>query len=312
MLPYTFRHVESHYDVPKIARLLAEVEGVDREERDTSQTKLREQLGLPGHDPAQDSWVVEAVDDPERLIAFGGVWRTPDSDRADITGVVHPDVRHQGIGRILIGRVLSRARVLRIHQVDAYADARNDAGTAFLHAHNFLPVAAYSRLRARRGGQLAAPKFPPGFTVKSFDHVLDVSVLAEAINTGYDGLWGHERMTEADVGSMLKEWPADGIFLVFDAGNEVAGVCRAEMSERLTSQRGEATGLVDAPGVIPFRRRDGLYLPLLLTAARYLASRDPSAIELESWGDDDRVLASYETIGFTVARRSVAHRLNLR
>jgi GNAT superfamily N-acetyltransferase len=312
MLPYTFRHVEPQYDLPKLARLLAEVESVDREERDTSQTKLREQLGLPGHDPAQDSWVVESVDDPERLIAFAGVWKTPDSDRGDVTGVVHPDFRRKGIGRILIGRVLTRARVLGVRQVDAYADGRNQAGMAFLHEHNFLPVAAYTRFRARRGGQLAAPKFPPGFTVKSFDHVLDVSILAEAINSGYDGLWGHQRMTEADLGTMLKQWPPDGIFLVFDAGNEVAGVCRAEMSDRLTTLRGEPTGLVDAPGVIPFRRRDGLYLPLLLTAARYLAVHDPSAIELESWGDEDRVLASFETIGFSVARRSVAHRLNLR
>jgi mycothiol synthase len=312
MLPYTFRHVEPRDDLPKLARLLAEVEAVDREERDTGQTKLREQLNLPGHDPAQDTWAVEDVDDPDHLIAFAGVWKAPGSDRADIMGVVHPQYRHKGIARILIGRVLTRARVLGVRQVDAYADARNEAGTAFLHAHNFLPVAAYTRLRAGKGAKLSAPTFPPGFIVKSFDRVLDVSTLAEAMNEGYDGLWGHQRVTEVDVGNMLKEWPQDGVFLVFDAGNEVAGVCRAEMSERLTDQRGEPTGLVDAPGVIPFRRRDGLYLPLLLTAARYLAAKNPSNIELESWGDDDRVLASYEGIGFTVARRSIAHRLNLR
>ena len=312
MLPYTFRHVEPQYDLPKLARLLAEVEAVDREERDTSQTKLREQLSLAGHDPAQDSWVVEAVDDPERLIAFAGVWKAPNSDRADVMGVVHPDFRHKGIGRILIGRVLTRARVLGIRQVDAYADARNEAGMAFLHAHNFLWVAAYTRLRARRGVQLPPPTFPPGFTVKSFDRVLDVSILAEAMNNGYDGLWGHQRVTEAELGTWLKEWPRDGIFLVFDAGNEVAGVSRAEMSDRLTAQRGAPTGLVDAPGVIPFRRRDELYVPLLLSAARYLAGKNPTAIELESWGDEDRVLASYEGIGFAVARRSIAHRLNLR
>jgi ribosomal protein S18 acetylase RimI-like enzyme len=312
MLPYTFRHVEPQYDLPKLARLLAEVEAADREDRDTSQTKLREQLSLPGHDPAQDSWAVEAVDDPERLVAFAGVWKAPDSDRADIMGVVNPDVRHKGIGRILIGRVLTRARVLGVRQVDAYADARNEAGMAFLHEHNFLPVAAYTRLRARRGAQVSPPSYPPGFTVKSFDRVLDVSILAEAMNGGYDGLWGHQRVTEAELGSMLKEYPQEGIFLVFDAGNEVAGVCRAEISQRLTAQRGEPTGLVDSPGVIPFRRRDGLYLPLLLSAMRYVAAQNPGAIELESWGDDDRVLASYEKAGFAVARRSMAHRLNLR
>lgn len=312
MLPYTFRHVEPHYDLPKLARLLAEVEEVDREERDTSEAKLREQLSLPGHDPAQDSWAVEDAADPERLIGFAGVWQTPDSDRADVMGVVHPEFRHKGVGRILIGRVLARARTLGVRQADAYADARNEAGTTFLHAHNFLPVAAYTRLRARRGAQLTPPSFPPGFSIKSYDRVQDAGVLAAALTSGYDGLWGHQRVTADDVAGILKEWPQEGIFLVFDAGNEVAGVCRAEMSERLTAQRGQPTGLVDAPGVIPFRRRDGLYLPLLLTAARHLIAQNPAAIEVESWGDDDRVLASYEGIGFAVARRSVAHRLMLR
>lgn len=312
MMPFTFRHLEPDADLSRLAKLQAEVEAADQDGRDVSPTRLREQMAIPGHDAVQDCWVVEPADDPEHIIAFCGVWKATNDDHADISGIVHPQWRRKGIGRILLSRTLVRARNLGARQVDAYVNAQNKPGNAFLHEHSFLPVSAYTLMRADNTVQFEMPVWPAGFTVRSFDAVLDVSVLVKAMNDSYDGLWGHNPVTEEEIGKQLKERPAEGIFLAFDAGGEVAGVSSAEMSRKLSAQRGEPTGRLDAPGVIPWRRRHGLYLPLLLTGVHYLLAQQPAAIELESWGDDDRVLAEYEQAGFTVVRRSVPYRLNLR
>jgi mycothiol synthase len=312
MMPYTFRHFESSADLVRLIRLHAEIAAADGQSEDASEARLREQMALPGYDPAQDCWVVEAPSDPDRLIAFSSVWKAPAGERADISGAVHPDFRRKGIGRILIGRTLVRARALGAAQAAAYADARNQPGNAFLREHRFLPVAAYTLLRARKGTAFEAPTWPAGFTVRSFDNVLDLSVLAQAMTSSYDGLWGHEAVTEDHLKKWLRSWEPEGIFLAFDAGGDVAGMCRAEMSKRLTTERGEPTGYIDAPGVIPWRRRHELYLPLLLTAVRYLIPRQPAAIDMESWGDEDRTLEVYRQAGFALVRQSVTYRLNLR
>lgn len=312
MLPYQFRHFDPSEDLPRVARLYAEAAAADGDGSDMTEARLRERMALPGHDPAQDCWVVESPGDADELIGFSGVWRAATEERADISGVVHPEWRRKGIGRILLSRTLVRARALGAKQADAYSEARNEPGRAFLLEHRFLPVAAYTLMRARGTIPTSAPVWPAGFSVRSFDAVLDLSVLAQAMNSSYDGLWGHNPVTEAELGEQLREWPPEGIFLVFDAGGEVAGVCRGMISARLSTQRGEMTGTVDAPGVIPWRRRHGLYLPLLLTAVQYLRAQHPAAIELESWGDADREMAVYQQAGFAIARQSIAYRLQLR
>lgn len=312
MLPFQFRRFEPAEDLPRVARLYAAATAADGEGRDMSAARLREQMALPGHDPTQDCWVVESPEDADELIAFSGVWKAAGEERADISGVVHPEWRRKGIGRILLGRILTRARTLGATEANAYSEARNEPGRAFLREHRFLPVAAYTLMRARGALPNNPPIWPAGFEVRSFDKVLDVSVLAQAMNSSYDGLWGHSPVTEAGLGDQLKEWSPEGIFLVFDMGGDVAGVCRGTINKRVSAQRGELTGTIDAPGVIPWRRRHGLYLPLLQTAAQYLRAQQPAALELESWGDDDRTLEVYQREGFAVARQSISFRLILR
>ncbi len=312
MMPFNFRYLEPDTDLPRLVRLYAAAQAADGEGQDVIDARLREQMSFSGPGPVQDCWVVESSEQPNELVAVASVRKGAPGDRVEVTGVVHPDWRRKGIGRILIGRVLVRARTIGATHAGATAEAHNQPGNAFLREHGFLPVAAYTLLRAPGGLAFAAPTWPAGFSVRSFDAVLDVSVLAQAMTSSYDGLWGHNAVTETDVGAWLREWDPNGVFLVFDAGGEVAGMCRAEISQRLSQLHGERTGYIDAPGVIPWRRRQDLYLPLLLTAVHYLKARQPVNIEMESWGDDDRTLDVFQQAGFEIARRSVSYRLNLR
>jgi ribosomal protein S18 acetylase RimI-like enzyme len=85
----------------------------------------------------------------------------------------------------------------------------------------------------------------------------------------------------------------------------------AELDERLSARRGQPTGHLDAPGIVPALRDKGLHRPLLLAALRWLRTRQPAAFELESWGDSAQILALYQQMGFTLARQATSYRLDL-
>ncbi|GAC1454066.1 MAG: hypothetical protein PVSMB4_14730 [Ktedonobacterales bacterium] len=312
MMPFTFRHLEPNTDLSPLVRLYVAVESADHDGRDTSEARLREQLGRPGHNPRLDCWVVESAEAPNELIGFSGVWKDPNGESADIVGLVHPAWRRRGIGRVLLSQIQMRARALGAASINVYGNSRTRAPIAFLRDHRFQPVGTHTLMRAPGNIPVGAPAWPAGFNVRSYAAVQQAPLLADAMTRCYDGLWGHHAVTEADLAKWLPEWTMDGIFLAFDSGGEVAGVCRAEPSRRLSTQRGEPTGYIDAPGVLPWRRDHGLYLPLLLTALQYLRAQRLAAIEMESWGDDERNLELYLQVGFDVARQAVLYRLNLR
>jgi ribosomal protein S18 acetylase RimI-like enzyme len=312
MMPYTFRHFEPENDMFRLVRLYREVEAHDHDGKDTGEARLREMFALAGHDPREDSWIVEVPGENDELIAFCGVWKAPGSEQADIAGMVHPTWRRKSIGRVLMSRILVRARALGARSVNVYTEARNEPSIAFLLEHRFQPVGAYTLLRAPGDLPVEAPAWPPGFQVRSYAAVQDLPLLTASLNSCYDGLWGHSPSTEEQVKQSLVEWEPEGVLLVFDTGGEVAGVCRARLDRELTAKHGAPTGYVDAPGVVPWRRLQGLYMPLLLTALQYLRPQHPATIELESWGDDVQNLELYQQAGFEVARKSVLYRLNLR
>lgn len=58
----------------------------------------------------------------------------------------------------------------------------------------------------------------------------------------------------------------------------------------------------------PEARGDGLYRPLLLHAIAWLAAQGMVDIRIESWGDSPAVLADYQALGFSVARRETLFR----
>jgi mycothiol synthase len=93
---------------------------------------------------------------------------------------------------------------------------------------------------------------------------------------------------------------------IFAQTGEVVGTCRGELSEQLQEKYGRPTGYLDAPGVVPEQRENGLYLPQMLHAAHWVRSQAPResiAIELESWGDSPQTLAAYQEVGFEIIRQ---------
>jgi hypothetical protein len=126
------------------------------------------------------------------------------------------------------------------------------------------------------------------------------------------GLPASVSVTEEELQAWLPHIVPEGVFLAFAPDGAVAGVCRAEMSERLSERRGAPTSHIDAPGVVAKQRAADLYRPLLLAALGWLHSQRPAAVELESWGDEAATLATFEACGFAFTRQQTSYRIDLR
>ena len=85
-----------------------------------------------------------------------------------------------------------------------------------------------------------------------------------------------------------------------------------ERSEQRSARNSLPTGYTDAPGIVPEQRGQGLYLPLLLTAMRWLRDQNCDFMKLESWSDDQDTLALYHNAGFETLRQETSYRLDVK
>jgi mycothiol synthase len=298
-------------DNPRILSLRAAVEAVDQEGIEISEVTLRAQLNLPGHDPLNDRWVIEAPGDPSSLIAYALIRVAPGTEIADTNVIVHPDWRHQGIGSLLLERALERALQHKATSAEVYVNAKHPAGSGFLRKHKFTPQGAYTELRLAEDVRLPPVIWPFGYTLNTYAKVQDLSILTEAMNLCYLPLWGHHKASEEQMAAWLPEFNQQGLFLVFSEKGRVIGISRVEPSTNRTLKNEKPTGYIDAPGIVPQHRRLDLYRALVLTGIRWLHDQGQTCIEMESWGDKLEVLKMYRELGFKDIRQLVCYQINL-
>lgn len=182
-MPPVLRSYTPDVDLPRLARLLTEVEGVDRDGENTTEAALRDQLAWM--DPARDCWVVESHDDADGLIGYGSAFaQTP--RRSTLYVAVHPLWRNRGLGGALLDRALSRAR-----DVTVYANERNAASNDFLRRHGFEAAGSAWIMRASADTPIQEARWPDGYSARSFAEVNHVPTLVEAHNRSYHDMWGH-------------------------------------------------------------------------------------------------------------------------
>jgi mycothiol synthase len=306
----THRAFSPDTDIPRLLVLLAEVEAADQEGNETNEEELRLMIAWVGHDPARDRVVVEQPDNPDRLIGHALLWKLTGDTNGDVAVAVHPMWRRRGIGSRLLTWAIGRAGEVGAGNVCAYANEWHPTGGAFLHAHGFVPVAAYTMLEAPARDEWPSPVWPDGFSARTcatLDKAEQFPVMLEAINRSYAGLWGHHHVSDEAAKAWLPLVPQDGVFLAFGPDGRVAGICRAAMK----IEGAQSVGMIDAPGVVSEHRDKGLYLPLMLTAARWLQQGRPASIHVESWGDAPETLMLYQGTGFRATRRETTFRLTL-
>jgi mycothiol synthase len=308
--PFRFRRIDVEQDVPRLVRLINEIEAHDRVDEGTTEEDQREGLGWPEGDPARDRWIVEDPADPDRLIAYGVVWKASNTERANMHVGVHPDWRRRGLGSELLERAVARAREKDAAFYVSGTDDRQPAGAAFLTHHGFAPQAQWVLMHCPAATELAAPQWPPGYTVRPYSEMDDIPLLNRTLNRGFIGHFQHREGSDAEMAHWLKGPHVNpaGIFVAFGPDGDPAGVCWTDISPTRHEQRGAPVGYIDALGVVPEHRRKGIGRALLLHAMRWLRDQGETDIELDAWGHNDLALPLYEGAGFRIAQQGTSFR----
>ncbi len=308
--PFIYRPFLPEQDLPRLVALLTAVEREDQDGEDVSEAYVREQLTWSHHDAGRDRYVAFHLTE-QSLLGHGAVFVTPGDEHADLSIVVHPAWRRQGLGSALLLLLLDRARSLGTQDVRSYAALHNSAAQSFLDKHAFVQVSTYTRMSIQAPLNIAAPVLPPGFVVSSYTEIQRPNLFTEAVNRCYEGLWGHRSMAQPEVEEWLTQLSPANLFLAFAPDGAVAGIVQAAPNAHLTELHGHPAGLIDAPGVTePYRQTD-LYLSLLQVALQHLASHNFTTIELESWGDTPETLAAYRYAGFLPIKEELSYRRQL-
>jgi mycothiol synthase len=310
MVDFAFRRVEIESDVPRLLALIAACEAVDQVGEQFSEADLRDELAWPEDDARQDRWVVPDPGDPDRIIASGVLWKSVVVPHGRVGVRVHPAWRRQGLGGALLARSLDAARAQQASVVKSGADDRLTGRAAFLGKHGFTPEAQWVDMRAPATTALPEPVLPTGYTIRTHANLQDPALLVETLNAGFCDYYDFRESTPAEMGHWLarESVAADGLFVAFGPDGDPAGICLTEANPTRRDEAGQPVGFIDSLGVVPAHRRRGLARALLLTGMHWLRAHGQGAIDLDTWGHNDRALPLYTGVGFAVTRRGTLYR----
>jgi mycothiol synthase len=306
-IPFVIRHYVPEKDLPELARLLTEIESIDRDGEDTSEDYLRASLAWPNYRPAQDVWVAES---DGRLVGYGVALEQP-SQRCTIYVVVHPSQRRRGLGSQLLELTFNRVRQLGAKDILVYANEQNDASDLFLKHHGFQQVGSSGSLKLNPDVESPAAEFPQGFTLKKYSEVNDPLVLLKALHICYQGMWGHQHNDnpseeERKSPRFLQYYDVEDILLLFDEKSSIFGICSLK-SQGKREANGELSDLLDGPGIIQEFREQSYQHPMVLAGIQHLRQKGIRPITLEFWGDNENALNIYRSLGFEMVNRYVAY-----
>jgi mycothiol synthase len=265
----------------------------------------------PGHTPTQDRWVTETLNDPRHIVGYAYTFMRP-SKESIVQVLIHPAWRRKGLGSALLKCVLSRAQEKGAIYAIAAVWESESAGHAFLQHHGFQLVGHTRYFHAPAQLPLAEPKWPAGYTVRSYAEIQDLPTFLAAKNRAYGDMFGHGEQRSPDTLDELAQrmvdnpdsYPPESIFIAFAPDGDVAGVCKGLIVKR---ENNECQMIVDGPGVVPEQRHLELQRPLTLTVMHWLRQQGSGPIELHSFGDEERTVEIYRELGFTLEARH--HRL---
>ena len=308
---FTIRHYVPEQDLSSLARMLAQVESIDRDGEDASEEYLRDALTWRNYRPEQDTWVAESKG---ALVGYGVALEQP-SQRCTIYAVVHPSQRCKGLGSQLLELILNRAREVGSKNILVYANEHNSASNSFLKHRKFEQVGSSGAMKLKADVKHPPAEFPKGFTLKKYSEVNDPLVLLKALNECYLGMWGHghnDNPSEEERKSprFLQYYDPEDILLLFDEKNSIFGICSLK-SQGKRESNGELSDLLDGPGLIQEYREQGYQRPMVLAGIEQLRQKGTRPITLQFWGDNENALNIYRSLGFEMVNRFIAYHKDL-
>jgi mycothiol synthase len=217
--------------------------------------------------------------------------------------IVRPSRRRQGIGRALVDLGLAMERDRGRSELLLGAVPGDDAAAAFLRATGFAVHSMLWDLDLPPAADVAAPAWPPGLEMRSFDRTRDLPGWIDLFNTAFAD---HATPLQLDA-SFIAAGFDDPAFEDADTGlvedvttGELVGFCATSPIRRdgAVVPHGEIWTI----GVRPGRQGRGLGRQLLRWGVGRLRSIGVSDVTLAVNARNERALGLYESEGFVRSR----------
>lgn len=307
----------------------------DRPHSTPHRDELAEVFALPHVDVARDTLV--GVGHDGRVVAHGVVMCPPGREtmvRSLVFGAVHPDFRRRGVGRVLLGWELDRAREQLAESgerlpgwIMSYVEDGVPDAAALLDRAGMRVARHFFTLERDLAVPAAAPRTAPDdVRIEPWSERWSESTRL-ARNAAFTDHWGSQSTSAESWGAMIAETafaPSSSFLaLACDAAPDVAGAddggVRAERvvafvlafrNEVDWPGQGFTSAYVRLVGVVREHRGRGLARSLL---ARHLAAAAEAGLERSTLDVDAEnptgALRLYTGMGYEVAHRHASHRL---
>jgi mycothiol synthase len=303
MTEFQIRHYNPEVDLPTLSRMLTEIESIDSDGEETSEEFLRSMMKWQNFAPDQNVWIAEFAG---TFVGYGQIMPRSDSP-STIYVVVHPNYRRKGLGSQLLALALSCINATHSRNILIYAAGHNVASNAFLKKHGF-EVAGTSGVMVVPVSGLPQAEIPAGYSIRRYPELGDSQIVVQALNDCYKDMVGHhQNVTNAD--RYMEYYGSEGIHLLFDPADKLIGIC-AGNPEGKTDEHG-TSDVLDAPGLTKENRDKGFQHFLTLTVMDWLRQKGARPITLEYWGDDEKTLAIYRTLGFELVNQQITYHKEL-
>jgi len=272
--------------------------------------ELREDLGEPDFDPAQDMRLWR--DAAGELLVVAQLWRQnmPDRTQAYLWCFVHPEVRGQ-VESELLTWAETRLRQVAAGRtpIELQTGCRDtqDYQMALYPAQGFEVVRLFYRMVRSLAVPIPAPALPPGFQVRSVE-AEDAIAWVEMFNQTFIDHWNHRPTSVEDFDyaiSLSSRIPELDLVAIAPDGN-LAAFCRGAIYAEENQTLGRSEGWITGLGTRRGYRRLGLGRTMLRIGLQALAARNINTALLGVDSENPSgALRLYQSEGFMLRHRSV-------
>ncbi|HYF45222.1 MAG TPA: GNAT family N-acetyltransferase, partial [Acidimicrobiales bacterium] len=305
-------------DLSAIGDLIRRAEAHDGVPRVQSDEELDDDLGAPYVDLALDTRVAEVGG---HLVGWARVWHpeaTAVLDRADLVGEVAPEHRGRGLGRVLLGWSVERARqrldaathdLPRHLRVEAY-DWLQDRHRLY-RRFGFRPV-RWNEVLVRPLDDLPSPPPPEGVRIEPWpDHDTEALEVRNAAFADHRGSMAIPTEVWAEAVHGHGGRP-DLSFVAVDPSGRIVGICLNQVYPEDTAVTGRAEGVIAALGTLREARGRGVASALIAASLRAFADAGLSHAALDVDSENPTgAFQLYRGLGFEPDHRSISFDLPL-